>query len=133
MPAAAPDFTIMWDNAYAFHHLTEQEAQSADILTLAAQGGHPHRPVMFASTSKITFAGAGVAFLAASTQNVKWYLGHLGKGSIGPDKLNQLRHIEFFGDADGVRAHMARHREIIAPKFAEVERILEEQLGGLGV
>lgn len=133
MPTAAPDFTIFWDNAYAFHHLTEDEAQSADILTLAAEAGHPHRPIMFASTSKITFAGAGVAFLAASVQNVKWYLANLGTGSIGPDKLNQLRHIEFFGDADGVRAHMARHREIIAPKFAEVERILDERLGGLGV
>lgn len=133
MPTAAADFTIMWDNAYAFHHLTEEEARSADILTLAAEAGHPHRPIMFASTSKITFAGAGVAFLAASVENVQWYLSHLGKGSIGPDKLNQLRHIEFFGDADGVRAHMARHREIIAPKFDEVERILSERLDGLGV
>lgn len=133
MPTAAPDFTILWDNAYAFHHLTEEEARSADILTLAAEGGHPHRPIMFASTSKITFAGAGVAFLAASVENVAWYLSHLGKGSIGPDKLNQLRHVEFFKSADGVREHMTRHREIIAPKFDEVERILSERLGGLGV
>lgn len=133
MKAAAPDFTIMWDNAYAFHHLTEEEAKSADIVSMAAEAGHPHRPIMFASTSKITFAGAGVAFLAASTDNVKWYLSHLGMGSIGPDKLNQLRHVEFFENADGVRAHMAKHREIIAPKFAEVDRILTERLGGLGV
>ena len=132
MKAAAPDFTIMWDNAYAFHHLTEDEAKSADILTLAAEAGHPNRPIMFASTSKITFAGAGVAFIAASTDNVAWFLKHLGTGSIGPDKLNQLRHVEFFGSADGVRAHMAKHREIIAPKFAEVERILTERLGGTG-
>ncbi|QBX56879.1 aminotransferase [Nocardioides seonyuensis] len=133
MPAAAPDFKIFWDNAYALHHLTEEEAKSADILSLAAAAGHPHRPIMFASTSKITFAGAGVAFLAASTDNVAWYLDHLGKGSIGPDKVNQLRHVEFFGSARGVRDHMVRHREIIAPKFAEVDRVLTERLGGLGV
>lgn len=133
MPTAAPDFKIFWDNAYALHHLTEDEAKSADILTLASAAGHPHRPLMFASTSKITFAGAGVAFLAASTANVAWYLGHLGNGSIGPDKVNHLRHVQFFGDAQGVRDHMAKHREIIAPKFAEVDRVLTERLGGRGV
>lgn len=133
MPTAAPDFTILWDNAYALHHLTEDETTSADILGLCAQAGNPHRAVMFASTSKITWAGAGVAFLAGSTEVIGWYTGHLGKGQIGPDKVNQLRHVEFFGNADGVRAHMRKHRAIIAPKFAEVERILSERLGGLGV
>jgi DNA-binding transcriptional MocR family regulator len=133
METAAPDFKILWDNAYALHHLTADEAKSADILSLAAAAGHPHRPVMYASTSKITFAGAGVAFLAASQENVQWYLGHLGKGSIGPDKVNQLRHAEFFGSAQGVRDHMLKHRAIIAPKFAEVERVLSSRLGGLGV
>ncbi|MDQ6686959.1 MAG: aminotransferase class I/II-fold pyridoxal phosphate-dependent enzyme [Actinomycetota bacterium] len=133
MPTAAPDFKILWDNAYALHHLGEHEAKSADILGLASAGGHPHRPIMFASTSKITFAGAGVGFLAASVENVRWYLAHLSKGSIGPDKVNQLRHAEFFGSADGVRRHMARHREILAPKFAEVERILAKELGGLEI
>lgn len=133
MPAAAPDFKIFWDNAYALHHLTEDEAESADILTLASAAGHPHRPIMFASTSKITYAGAGVAFLAASTANVAWYLGHLGNGSIGPDKVNHLRHAEFFGSPDGVREHMRKHREIIAPKFAEVDRVLTERLDGRGV
>ncbi|WP_235736340.1 aminotransferase class I/II-fold pyridoxal phosphate-dependent enzyme [Nocardioides alcanivorans] len=133
MRTAAPDFKILWDNAYAFHHLTEDEAKSADILTLAAEAGHPHRAIMFASTSKITFAGAGVAFLAGSVETVKWYVGHLGKGEIGPDKINQLRHSQFFGSAQGVRDHMQKHRDIIAPKFAEVERVLSSQLGGLGV
>jgi DNA-binding transcriptional MocR family regulator len=133
MQTAAPDFKIFWDNAYAFHHLTEDEAKSADILSLASAAGHPHRPIMFASTSKITYAGAGVAFLAGSVDTVKWYVGHLGKGAIGPDKLNQLRHAQFFGSPQGVRDHMAKHREIIAPKFAEVERVLSERLGGLGV
>ena len=133
METAAPDFKIFWDNAYALHHLTEEEAPSADVLALAAEAGHPHRPIMFASTSKITYAGAGVAFLAGSVETVKWYVGHLGKGAIGPDKLNQLRHAEFFGSPAGVREHMRRHREIIAPKFEEVLRILTERLGGLGV
>src|SRR3546814_10102161 len=79
MPTAAPDFKIFWDNAYAFHHLTEEEAKSADILTLAAASGHPHRPIIFASTSKLTYAGAGVAFLAGPVETVKWYFSHLGK------------------------------------------------------
>jgi len=133
METAANDFKIFWDNAYALHHLTEDEAKSADILTLASAAGHPDRPIMFASTSKITFAGAGVAFLAASEGNIAWYLGHLGNGSIGPDKVNHLRHVQFFGDARGVREHMTKHREIIAPKFEEVDRVLSERLGGYEV
>lgn len=133
MPTAAPDFKILWDNAYAFHHLTEAEAKSADMLSLASAAGHPHRPIMFASTSKITYAGAGVAFLAGSVETVRWYVGHLGKGAIGPDKLNQLRHVQFFGSPEGVREHMRKHRAIIAPKFDEVDRVLSERLGGLGV
>jgi DNA-binding transcriptional MocR family regulator len=133
MPTAAPDFKILWDNAYAFHHLTEDEAKTADILSLAASAGNPHRPVMFASTSKITYAGAGVGFLAGSVETVRWYVRHLGQGSIGPDKVNQLRHAQFFGSPQGVRAHMARHREIIAPKFEAVEQLLSDRLGGLGI
>jgi DNA-binding transcriptional MocR family regulator len=133
METAAPDFKILWDNAYAFHHLTEAETKTADILALAAAAGHPHRPIMFASTSKITYAGAGVAFLAGSAETVAWYVGHLGKGAIGPDKLNQLRHVQFFGSPEGVREHMREHRALIAPKFAAVEEVLSERLGGLGV
>ena len=120
MPTAAPDFRIFWDNAYAVHHLDGVEAKTADIVSLAQASGHPNRPIMFASTSKITFAGAGVAFLAGSRDTVAWYLENLGNGSIGPDKVNQLAHAEFFGDAAGVRAHMAKHRDIMAPKFAAV-------------
>ena len=133
METAAPDFKIFWDNAYAFHHLTEDEAKSADILSLAAAAGHPHRPIMFASTSKITYAGAGVAFLAGSVESVKWYVRHLSQGAIGPDKVNQLRHVEFFGSPQGVRDHMVKHRAVIAPKFEAVEQILSERLGGLDV
>jgi DNA-binding transcriptional MocR family regulator len=123
----------MWDNAYAVHHLTEEETKSADALGLAAVSGNPNRPIMFASTSKITFAGAGVAALAASAENVAWYLKRLSYASIGPDKVNQLRHVEFFGDAAGVRAHMRKHRALIAPKFAAVEQALSSRLDGLGI
>ena len=133
MPTAAPDFRIFWDNAYALHHLTEDEVKSADILSLASAAGHPHRPIMFASTSKITYAGSGVACLAGSRETVQWYLGHHQFASIGPDKVNQLRHLQFFGSAQGVRDHMARHREILAPKFAAVDAALTAELEGLGV
>ncbi len=133
MPTAAPDFRIFWDNAYAFHHLTEVEAKSADILSLSSAAGHPHRPVMFASTSKITYAGAGVAFLGGSRETVAWYLGHQQFASIGPDKVNQLRHVQLFGSAQGVREHMVRHRTILAPKFAAVDAALTAELAGLGV
>jgi len=133
MPTAAPDFKIFWDNAYAFHHLTPHETKSADVLSLANAAGNPHRPVMFASTSKITFAGSGVAFFAGSIDNIAWYVKHLSKSSIGPDKVNHLRHAQFFKNAAGVRSHMDKHRAIIAPKFAEVQRALQEGLGGRGV
>ncbi|WP_037183202.1 aminotransferase class I/II-fold pyridoxal phosphate-dependent enzyme [Rhodococcoides fascians] len=129
VPAAAPDFRIFWDNAYAVHPLTAEFAPAYDILGWAAEAGYPNRPFVFASTSKITFAGAGVSFFGSSDANLEWYLKRLGTKSIGPDKLNQLRHLRFFGDADGVKAHMAKHREILAPKFALVGQILEDRLG----
>ncbi|NMN98447.1 aminotransferase class I/II-fold pyridoxal phosphate-dependent enzyme [Antrihabitans stalactiti] len=129
MPTAAPDFRLYWDNAYAVHPLVEEVAPAIDVLGLAAAAGHANRPLVFASTSKITFAGSGVSFFGASDANLKWYQQHSGKQSIGPDKLNQLRHARFFGDADGVRAHMAKHREILAPKFALVREILDDRLG----
>lgn len=129
MPSAAPDFRLIWDNAYAVHPLTDTAAPVYDVLGLAAAAGNPNRPLVFASTSKITFAGSGVSFLGGSTANLNWYLGHAGKKSIGPDKINQLRHLRFFKDADGVRAHMQKHRAILEPKFAAVLRILEDRLG----
>lgn len=133
LDAAADDFLIMWDNAYAVHHLGEEVPEQLDVLGIAAAAGHPERVVVFASTSKITFAGAGVAFLGGSEATIAWYKAHLATASIGPDKLNQLRHVRFFGDAEGVRAHMRRHRDILAPKFAIVQEALQEGLGGTGV
>ncbi|MGZ8758879.1 MAG: aminotransferase class I/II-fold pyridoxal phosphate-dependent enzyme [Aeromicrobium sp.] len=133
METAAPDFRIMWDNAYAVHHLTEEHTKTADILGLAAASGHPNRPILFASTSKITFAGAGVCFLGGSAENVEWYLRHLAKRTIGPDKINQLRHARYLEDVDGVHALMDKHRAILAPKFRTVTSILESRLGAFDV
>ncbi|MBW9211406.1 aminotransferase class I/II-fold pyridoxal phosphate-dependent enzyme [Mumia sp. zg.B21] len=128
MPAAAPDFRIFWDNAYAVHHLSDDELKSADALALAAAGGHPERVLVFASTSKITFAGSGVSFFGSSPRNVAWFKSHLKFASIGPDKVNQLRHVRFLRDADGVRSLMRRHRDLISPKFAVVEEVLSSRL-----
>ncbi len=133
MPTAAPDFTIFWDNAYAVHHLGTEEAKSADLLSLCAASGNPDRAFLFASTSKVTYAGAGVAFVGSSPANIAWYLDHQQYATIGPDKVNQLRHAELLGSAQGVRDHMARHREILAPKFAAVLDALHTELDGLGI
>ena len=127
MPAA-PDFRVFWDNAYAVHTLVDAPPTPLPIVDIAAQEGHPNRVYVFGSTSKITFAGAGVAFFGSSAANVKWLTDNLAFTTIGPDKINQLRHLRFFGDADGVRAHMAKHREILAPKFRLVLEILQDRL-----
>ncbi|BCI55650.1 putative aminotransferase [Mycolicibacterium litorale] len=129
MRTAASDFRLFWDNAYAVHTLTPDFVRQVDVLGLAAAAGNQNRPLVFASTSKITFAGAGVSFLGGSLGNIAWYLQHAGKKTIGPDKVNQLRHLRFFGDADGVRLLMQRHRALLAPKFALVGEILEDRLG----
>ncbi|UUO03442.1 aminotransferase class I/II-fold pyridoxal phosphate-dependent enzyme [Mycolicibacterium novocastrense] len=129
MRTAANDFRLIWDNAYAVHTLTHDFVRNVDVLGLAEAAGNGNRPLVFASTSKITFAGAGVSFLGASLGNITWYLQHAGKKSIGPDKVNQLRHLRFFRDADGVRLQMQRHQQLLAPKFAAVLEILSERLG----
>ncbi|MCW2825547.1 MAG: aminotransferase [Aeromicrobium sp.] len=133
LETAAPDFRIFWDNAYAVHHLSEEQTKTADILGLCVAAGHPNRPVIFASTSKITFAGSGVCFLGSSTANIQWYLRHLSKRTIGPDKVNQLRHARYLQTTEGVHALMDRHRAILAPKFDAVVRILRDRLGAYGV
>ena len=113
MPTAATDFRLFWDNAYVVHTLTHDFVKQVDVLGLAAKAGNPNRPYVFASTSKITFAGAGVSFFGGSLGNIAWYLQHAAKKTIGPDKVNQLRHLRFFGDADGVRLHMQRHQQLL--------------------
>jgi aspartate/methionine/tyrosine aminotransferase len=133
MPTGAPDFRLWWDNAYGVHHLTEFETPSADVLARAEAAGNPDRPFVFGSTSKITYAGAGVAFFGSSKPNVDWYLQHMQFRTIGPDKINQSRHVRLLRDTDGLRAHMVRHRELIAPKFELVDRVLREELSGVAV
>ena len=133
MGTAAPDFRLRWDNAYAVHHLTGARIEVASIIEACARHGHPNRPFVFGSTSKITFAGAGVALFASSAENVRWYLGRMGKRTIGGDKVNQLRHVRLLGDETGLLAQMERHRAIIAPKFAAVLAVFARELGGTGV
>ena len=122
MPAAAPDFRIFWDNAYARAPPDRRRRPRRSTCSgWRPRRGNPNRVFLFASTSKITFAGAGVSFFAGSPANVAWYLKHLGKRTIGPDKVNHLRHARYLGSADGVRELMRQHRAIIEPKFEQVD------------
>ncbi|MCQ9345218.1 aminotransferase class I/II-fold pyridoxal phosphate-dependent enzyme [Corynebacterium phoceense] len=129
LETAAPDFRVVWDNAYAVHTLTEDFPQILPILDYAREAGNPNRFWVMSSTSKITFAGAGVAFFASSLENLEWYRSFAGIRGIGPNKINQLAHYEFFGSAEGVRSVMRRHAALLAPKFDAVLRILSERLG----
>ena len=133
MATAAPDFRVIWDNAYVVHTLTTDFPKVPGVDALAAEAGYPNRFLQVCSTSKITFAGAGVSFLSASKTNLDWYLGHTGVRSIGPNKVNQLAHARFFSDAEGVRAHMLKHRESVAPKFEAADAALTRRLGEYGV
>jgi DNA-binding transcriptional MocR family regulator len=133
MKTAARDFRLFWDNAYAVHHLTAERIEIANIDELCTRHGNPNRPFIFGSTSKITFAGAGVALFAGSRDNVAWYLKNMSMQTIGGDKVNQLRHIRLFNSNGGVLALMDRHREILAPKFEQVLQTFERELGGSGV
>jgi DNA-binding transcriptional MocR family regulator len=133
MKTAAPDFRLLWDNAYVVHDLFETPDPLLNILRVAAEAGHPNRPIVFASTSKMSLAGAGVAAMAASTANVADAKRHIGIQTIGPDKVNQLRHVRFYKDLAGVRAHMAKHAALLRPKFEAVDRVFERELGGKGI
>ncbi|MEH0155554.1 aminotransferase class I/II-fold pyridoxal phosphate-dependent enzyme [Limibacter armeniacum] len=133
MPVAAGDFRIFWDNAYAVHHLEEEEDQLANILDACKAAGNEDRVFIYGSTSKISFAGAGVAAMGGSKANMDWMRKHLSMATIGPDKLNQLRHLRFFKNMEGVKAHMKKHAEILKPKFDTVIEVLENELGGKGL
>ena len=132
MRTAAPDFRLFWDNAYAVHHLTEKRHDIANIIDACARHGHADRALVFASTSKITFAGAGLALFASSKENLSWFTRHMGRRTIGADKLNQLRHVRMLRDAQGLAALMERHRQLLVPKFRAVDEIFAELLGGTG-
>jgi DNA-binding transcriptional MocR family regulator len=129
--AAAKDFVVLWDNAYAVHHLQQPGDVLASIRDAAIAAGTHEHVVQFASTSKITFAGAGVGFVASGANVLKNLTAHLSVQTVGPDKVNQLRHARFLNGR--IAEHMAAHAEILRPKFALVERALTEQLGGLAI
>ena len=131
MPAAAPDFRLMWDDAYRFHHLTSEKVEVAGIIDECAKAGNPDRAIIFASTSKVSWAGSGIAALASSPANIAWWTKQAGIRSIGPDKINQLRHVRYLKDAATVEALMAGHRELLKPKFDAVLAQFRELLGNV--
>lgn len=131
---AAKDFRIFWDNAYAIHHLyDENQDEILDIISECEKAGNPDIIFEFASTSKVSFPGAGISALAASKANLEEIKKQLTIQTIGFDKLNQLRHVRFFKNLDGLKAHMKRHAEQMRPKFEAVLEVLEKELGGLGI
>ena len=134
---AAPDFRIFWDNAYGIHYLYDRpESEQPHILNILEEcekAGNPDMVYEFCSTSKITFPGAGVAAMASSEANVADIKAKLQWQTIGPDKINQLRHVRYFKDINGMKEYMKKHAEIIRPKFEAVLETLEKELGELGI
>lgn len=133
MPTAAADFRIFWDNAYGVHHLDmEDHDHLLNVYQACQAAGNPDRVYIFASTSKITFAGAGISAMAASPVNIAYQKKLLNAQTISYDKVNQLRHVRFLKNFDGLMALMAEHAKIMKPKFDLVNQMLERELGGLG-
>jgi len=130
---AANDFRIYWDNAYAFHDLSDDKAVIPNIIRLCEEAGNPNMVYLFASFSKVSFAGASVTCMASSKSNCEYIKARLSAQTIGPDKLNQLRHVRFFKDAGGVMSHMKKHAEVLRPKFKLVSDTLKRELGSLGI
>ncbi|MBV1876335.1 MAG: aminotransferase class I/II-fold pyridoxal phosphate-dependent enzyme [Pseudomonadales bacterium] len=127
---AGTDFRILWDNAYAVHHLTQHPDKLYNLMHAAKLEDTQNNIVMFGSTSKITYAGAGISFIGLSEPNLMQFSRFLSVSSIGPDKVNQLRHVRFLKDAAGIKAHMKKHSDIIQPKFELVDKMLAHHLAG---
>lgn len=131
---AAKDFRIFWDNAYCVHHIYEDKKDEIlNILEECEKAGNPDMVYQFASTSKVTFPGSGIAALSTSELNLADIKKHMTLQTIGHDKINQLRHVKFLKDANGIKEHMQKQADIIAPKFEAVLKVLETELGGLGI
>ena len=130
---AAKDFRIFWDNAYVIHHLYDEHTELLDIISECEKAGNPDMVYEFASTSKVSFAGAGIAALAASRANLEDIKKQMTIQTIGYDKINQLRHVRYYKNIDGLKAHMKKHAAIMRPKFEAVLAVLEKELGGLGI
>lgn len=131
LPAAANDFRLLWDDAYRFHHLTDTARTTPNIVELCERAGHADRALVFASLSKVTVAGGGIAFLASSARNIGWWQKQMSVRTIGPDKLNQLRHVRYLRDREGLERLMAKHRALLRPKFDAVISTFETLLGDL--
>ena len=131
---AAEDFRIFWDNAYCVHHLYEDKQDYLiEILMECKKAGNPDMVYKFSSTSKISFPGSGIAAMAASDANLEDIRSTMRVQTIGHDKVNQLRHVRYFKDAEGMKAHMMKHAAILRPKFEAVFHVLESELNGLGI
>lgn len=130
---AADDFRIMWDNAYVIHDIAEQGDTLLNLMDECKKYGNEDLPIMFTSTSKITFPGAGIACMATSEKNMKFFRKKYAVQTIGYDKLNMLRHVKFFGNYDGLMEHMQKHRAILEPRFNAVIKKLEDNLSGYGI
>ena len=129
---AAKDFRIYWDNAYALHYIYDENIEIPEILSECAKAGNPDLVYEFCSTSKISFAGGGISAIAASEDNLKWISKRMNVETISYDKINQLRHVRYFKNGDGLREHMRKHAEFLRPKFDAVLEILDRELTGLG-
>ena len=134
METAAPDFTIFADNAYAAHHLTAEPVVPLNLLQAAKEAGNPDRVILFGSTSKITFAGAGIGFLGTSEANIAYLSKLIGLQTIGPNKIEQYRHVRFLNTVPGgIAGLMREHAKILKPKFDAVQTVLTRELGGTGL
>ena len=130
----AEDFRIFWDNAYCIHHIFEDvQDKILNILEECEKAGNPNMVYVFGSTSKVSFPGSGVSAIATSLENMEYIKQFMTTQIIGHDKINQLRHVRFFKDIDGLNAHMKKHAELLRPKFEAVLTILEEELTGLEI
>jgi DNA-binding transcriptional MocR family regulator len=130
MKTKATDFRIFWDDAYTIHFLSDEYDHLKNILTSCKEAGNPDRVYIFSSTSKISFPGGGIAMMAGSEANINLAKKHIGIQTIGPDKLNQLRHIRYFSSLEAIEAHMKKQAEIIKPKFEMVLEIFDKELSG---
>lgn len=133
---AAEDFRIFWDNAYALHHLYDEEERQDQLLNILEEcekAGHPDLAYVFVSTSKISYAGAGISAVASSPRNIRYIAEYMNYQIISHDKLNQLRHLKFFKDINGIREHMKKHAALLRPNFEAVSSRLEKDLAGLEI
>ena len=134
LKTAAKDFRIFWDNAYVIHHLYDNDqAEILDIISECEKAGNPNLVFEFASTSKVSFPGGGIAAIASSKENLDEMRKSMTVQTIGYDKINQLRHVRYFRNLDGLKEHMKKHAQIMRPKFEAVLEVLNKELGGLGI